>query len=460
MTTTASMVAGISGIRPAGDRAILVEVPGLAQVLSLQAQLQERPLPGQLDVVAAACTVLIIADSAQAAHRLAAHVRTLDLAREPAAAGALVVIETVYDGDDLDEVGRLTGLGRDGVVSAHSEQVWTAAFGGFAAGFAYLAGQDSRLEVPRRPTPRTGVPAGSVALGGIYSAVYPARTPGGWQLIGRTDARMWDLDRVVPALVRPGDRVRFRAVRAQATAVSRPAEPTSRRATARQSDAPPAGAAGGGQGAGLVVVRPGPQATIQDLGRPGYADLGVSHSGALDRAALRQANRLAGNPEGAAALEVLQGGLVVTALTDQVLAVSGAPAVLSITVPAGAGSAANTGRASSRNVPMGAPFALLEGETLELGRPASGLRSYLAARGGFDAVPVMGSRSTDTMSGIGPLPLAAGTELTVAPARPGSIVGAPERVPQALPETAASCTMLRMVPGPRDDWFSPEVLAQ
>ncbi|MDQ6753829.1 MAG: 5-oxoprolinase/urea amidolyase family protein [Actinomycetota bacterium] len=462
MTTTARVVAGISGIRPAGDRAILVEVPGLAQVLSLQAQLQERPRPGQLDVVAAACTVLITADSAQAARGLAAHVRTLDLAREPRADGALVVIETVYDGDDLDEVGQLTGLGRDGVVRAHSQQVWTAAFGGFAPGFAYLAGQDSRLEVPRRQTPRTGVPAGSVALGGVYSAVYPARTPGGWQLIGRTDARMWDLERVVPALVRPGDRVRFKAVRAQATAASLPAEASSRQATSRQSDAPPVGAAPGGQGAGLVVIRPGPQSTIQDLGRPGYADLGVTDSGALDCGALRQANRLAGNPEDAAALEVLQGGLVVAALTDQVLAVTGAPAVLSITVPAGA--AANTGRAPSRHVPMGAPFALLAGEILELGRPFAGLRSYLAARGGFDAVPVMGSRSTDTMSGIGPLPLAPGTELAVAPARPGSIVGAPEIAPeilqQALPEAAASCTRLRIVPGPRDDWFSPEALAQ
>ena len=177
MSTTVNVVAGISGIRPAGDRAILVEMPGLAQVLSLQAQLQERPQPGQLDVVAAAGTVLITADSPQAARRLAAHVRSLDLEQAPPVDGALVVIETVYDGDDLDEVGRLTGLGRDGVVRAHTEQDWTAAFGGFAPGFAYLAGPDPRLEVPRRQNPRTAVPAGSVGLAGVYSAVYPAGPP-------------------------------------------------------------------------------------------------------------------------------------------------------------------------------------------------------------------------------------------------------------------------------------------
>ena len=114
-----------------------------------------------------------------------------------------------YDGEDLAEVGRLTGLGERGVVEAHTGQTWTVAFAGFSPGFGYLIGQDDRLHVPRRDNPRTKVPAGSVGLAGEFSGVYPRESPGGWQLLGRTDLAMWDLDRDPPALLHPGVRVRF-----------------------------------------------------------------------------------------------------------------------------------------------------------------------------------------------------------------------------------------------------------
>ncbi|WP_125610597.1 5-oxoprolinase/urea amidolyase family protein [Specibacter cremeus] len=427
--------AGVRAILPAGDRAILVELDSLAAVLSLQAALQAHPLAGQIDVVAAASTVLVTAASSEDARRIAAHVRTLDLGQRPEIDAALVTIEVVYDGEDLAAVGELTGLGAEGVVAAHTGSVWTAAFGGFAPGFTYLAGGDARLEVPRRATPRTAVPAGAVALGGAYSAVYPRQTPGGWQLIGRTDAVLWDLDRSSPALIRPGNRVQFNAVRATALA------PASTSAT---KGAPAAGAAAVGPAPGLVVVRSGLQTTIQDLGRPGSADLGVTASGAMDSGALRQANRLAGNPAAAAGIEVLHGGLALAALADQVLAVAGAPLNLTITDPDG----------GEREVPMLAPFALLAGETLELGTPHRGLRSYVAVRGGLDAPLVLGSRSTDTMSGIGPAPLAAGSLLGVIAAPPWSVVGNPELPAADAPEV----TVLRMVPGPRQDWFDDAVV--
>jgi KipI family sensor histidine kinase inhibitor len=122
-----------------------------------------------------------------------------------------VVIDVVYDGPDLEEVGRLTGLGTAGVVEAHTGTPWRVAFGGFAPGFAYLAGGDPRLDVARRAEPRTSVPAGSVGLAGEFSGVYPRASPGGWQLIGRTDAVLWDLER--GALLQPGSSVRFREVR-------------------------------------------------------------------------------------------------------------------------------------------------------------------------------------------------------------------------------------------------------
>jgi KipI family sensor histidine kinase inhibitor len=106
-------------------------------------------------------------------------------------------------------VGWLTGLGVDEVVEAHTGTEWRVAFGGFAPGFAYLVGGDERLRVPRRDTPRTKVPAGAVGLAGEFSGVYPRASPGGWQLIGRTDLPMWDLDRDPPALLSAGATVRF-----------------------------------------------------------------------------------------------------------------------------------------------------------------------------------------------------------------------------------------------------------
>ena len=114
-----------------------------------------------------------------------------------------------YDGPDLDEVGRLTGLGTTGVVAAHTGTAWMVAFGGFAPGFAYLTGGDGRLRVPRRDRPRPSVPAGAVGLAGEFSGVYPRASPGGWQLLGTTDAVLWAVDRDPPALLSPGTTVRF-----------------------------------------------------------------------------------------------------------------------------------------------------------------------------------------------------------------------------------------------------------
>ena len=444
--------AALTGIRPAGDRAILVELPSLDAVLSLQAQLTAHPQPGQVDVTAAASTVLITTDSPQAAQALAAHVRSLDLEAPTETAGTLVTIDVVYDGEDLDEVATLTGLDRGGVVAAHAGQLWTAAFAGFAPGFAYLTGQDSSLEVPRRRSPRTAVPAGAVALGGAYSAVYPRQSPGGWQLIGRTDAAMWDLGRESPALVRPGDTVRFNAVRARSTVTHH--QHSSAGAASKEAQATE----------GLAVRKPGLQSTIQDLGRPGYASLGVSSAGAMDRGALRRANRLVGNGEGDAGIELLFGGLELVALSDQVLAVTGAAVPLEIMPPDEQGAReeqdaieAEQRTTAVRHPACDAPFALLAGERLTVGTPTAGLRSYVGVRGGLGGPEALGSRSTDTMSGIGPEPLQAGTVLPVRTPKPGSIVGHPEVSP--LPDRNEA-TVLRVVPGPRQDWFSDETLQE
>ncbi len=197
-------------VLPCGSAAVLLEVDALEDVLALYAAVQEEPPPGVLDVVPAARTVLLHLDSGvtdpAAAERA---VRSLSPRYGEEASGGLVEIPVVYDGEDLAEVGELTGWGADGVADRHRHEQWTVAFGGFAPGFGYLVSASGEWDVPRRSTPRTRVPRGAVALAGEFSGVYPQESPGGWQLIGHTDVAVFDLDRDPPALLTPGTRVRF-----------------------------------------------------------------------------------------------------------------------------------------------------------------------------------------------------------------------------------------------------------
>jgi KipI family sensor histidine kinase inhibitor len=204
---------------PYGDRALLVELPDTAAVVALTDALRADPaLPTLVsDVVPGARTVLLLARPGVPVARLQAVVpdeRHHFAAKGGASRQGLppIVIPVRYDGPDLAEVARLTGLAEEEVVAAHTAGPWRVAFGGFAPGFAYLVGGDPRLHVPRRESPRTRVPAGSVGLAGEFSGVYPRTSPGGWQLIGRTDAVLWDLDREQPALLTAGASVRFEAV--------------------------------------------------------------------------------------------------------------------------------------------------------------------------------------------------------------------------------------------------------
>ncbi|MCM0616186.1 5-oxoprolinase/urea amidolyase family protein [Paenarthrobacter sp. TYUT067] len=439
-TTTAKRV---RSVRPVGTRAVLAELDGLQDVLALQDMLYKSPLPGQVDVLAAAETVMVVGESAAATRAIGLRLMELELTAPEVTDSGLVAIDTVYDGDDLADVAELTGLSVDGVVAAHTGQIWTVAFAGFAPGFGYMVGENEVLTVPRRSSPRTAVPAGSVALGGQYSAVYPRRSPGGWQLIGRTGARMWDLDRAQPALVRPGDRVQYRAVREVVTAgASEARDPETEHHTE----------------SGLRILNPGAQSLIQDLGRRGFGPLGVSAAGALDRASLRRSNRLVGNAASAAAIESVNGGLTVEAVGDQVVAVTGAPTTLTIQSPSWVESEESDDGdrpGAMRTVPMATPFALLDGEVLTLGAPESGFRNYVGIRGGVDVPEVLGSRSADTMSGIGPGPLMAGQELPVGEDTVSTAVGEPELQPEF---PGAGVTVLDVVPGPRADWFEPEAL--
>lgn len=191
-----------------GESAVLLECGDLDEALGVRRRLDEQPIPQIVEMIPGARTVLLRLNSplspAQREQLL-----TMDVAPPTAAAEQPIQIEVDYGGDDLDEVADLTGLSKAGVVKAHTGQIWTVGFCGFAPGFAYLKGEDERLRVPRRSSPRTRVPAGSVGLADSWSGIYPRAGPGGWQLIGRTERVLWDLEQSPPALLQPGMRVRF-----------------------------------------------------------------------------------------------------------------------------------------------------------------------------------------------------------------------------------------------------------
>ena len=199
-----------------GDNALMVQCGSTAEVLAWAAALGGAAIPGVVDIVPGARTVLVVLDSPRHQGATRKRLRMLRVTADsiPAAAAdrrADVVIDVVYDGPDLAEVASRTGLTTSQVIDAHSGTLWRAGFSGFAPGFAYLVDGDPRLRVPRRSEPRTSVPAGSVALAGEFSAIYPRRSPGGWQLIGHTDAILWDIERPTPALLTQGMWVQFRA---------------------------------------------------------------------------------------------------------------------------------------------------------------------------------------------------------------------------------------------------------
>jgi len=200
-----------------GEHAVLVEVGGLDEVLAFTHAVREAVESGAagfadvVDIVPAAATVLIIHDEHASIMPVRQALTTLPVAApgEVPTSAQVVEIPVVYDGPDLAEVARLTGLSAREVITAHTGTEWRVAFCGFAPGFAYLSWGDPRLAVPRRQEPRTSVPAGSVALAGEFSAIYPRSSPGGWRLIGHTDTVVFDIDREPPALLQPGVGVRF-----------------------------------------------------------------------------------------------------------------------------------------------------------------------------------------------------------------------------------------------------------
>lgn len=456
---------------PAGPHGLLLDctTPRLARELYAELDRRHRAgdLPGVVDVVPAERTVLLVVrdDDGTGADTLA-HVRSnaagllagtaegrqdgrcgdagpASGTDRPDAGPAhdVLTLPTHYDGPDLDEVGRLSGLGREGVVAAHTAAELTVAFCGFAPGFGYLTGLPEPLRVARRERPRTRVPAGSVALAGGYAGVYPRQSPGGWQLIGRVALpaeRLWDPRRDPPALLAPGTRVRFADAGTTPEGACGDPRDGARPASPPVPDASASRATATATAGSLLVHRAGVLLTVQDRGRFGYGHLGVGRAGALDSEALELANRLVGNPATAAGLEVTLGGCVVEPDRDRYLAVTGARAPLWL-----------DGRLVDENAPLWVPA----GARLEIGPVTWGLRCYLAVAGGVVVPPVLGSRGFDVLGGIGPPAVRDGTRLPL-----GTPVGLPGPADAVTARHHGIEPGLRVMLGPRDDWFTPEAL--
>lgn len=394
-------------VRPYGSRAFLV-TPGGGVSPASYARAVVRPEVA--DVVPAAATVLVVLRSSDSRNQVADWLRLLSVDR----AGnegredddvRSVVIDVVYDGEDLAAVAAASGLAVETVVSLHTGAEYTCEFCGFAPGFGYLSGLPDSLVLPRRSTPRTSVPAGSVAIAGPYSAVYPSASPGGWHLLGHTDSVLWDLANDSPALLTPGTRVTFRAIRGSSV-------PESGRSTTRSP--------GEKSPAQIRVVAAGIASSMQDRGRVGYAHLGVPHSGALDAALRDLVNRLVGNVVDDAVIETA-GGLVLEAVEPIVVADSSSGVVRTL---------------SPR-------------EQVTVDPREDEMWAYLAVRGGFDIEPVLGSRSWDSLAKLGPVALERGDLLRVGPDPRTDLT-------TDLAPPRAHAATLRVHPGPRLDWFADD----
>ena len=483
--------------RTCGDSGVLVELADLDETLRVFAALRSSKaagIPGSnaLDAVTqlipAARTILISFDPLLASRAdIIAAVRALDVSTDVCRRSRTVEIPVIYDGEDLADIAQLLGVSVPQVIARHCAHAWSVAFVGFAPGFAYLTGGDEIFDVPRRKVPRLSVPAGAVGLAGTFSGVYPRVSSGGWQLLGHTEKTMWDEHADPPALLQPGDAVRFtpareRVVAGTASCLSDSGESDKQdRILALQlSDSPESDKRCGPDSSimattALEATRPGLLTTFQDDGRCA-ADMGVTGSGAADPRFSHLANALVGNPTDVPVLEITGGGVRFTAHGDMVVAVAGAPAPITIigktTWNSGEGAQRNAGNqphASERTVVIRQEAMLLrDGEVIEIGVPTSGLRDYLAVRGGFDVARSLGSAATDTMSGIGPKPVAAGQLLpvlspigrhpsTMRGPRPngghGNSIGLPEPWPEHLPKSG-DITELHVRLGPRDDWFT------
>ncbi len=361
------------------------------KALRLAQSFKERPLSGAVDVVPAYSSTLILFEpEALSAHDLEDEVRRrLSQKTTAIVQGRLLEIPVQYNeetGPDLANLAQLHGLTQEDVIRLHTGRQYRVFFIGFMPGFPYMGRVARRLITPRLPTPRVRVAAGSVGIAGSQTGIYPLASPGGWQIIGRTRADLWDPTRESPSLLLPGDSVQFLESAAEGERVSqsavvlRPQRPV------------------------LEVTGLAGMSTVQDLGREGYSQLGLCRGGAFDPASAMRANALVGNAPSDAVLELTWSGPTMQAVQNITIALDGADLGC---------------RVDGATVPPGMAWFVRSGSTVRFSQSSpsrAGARAYLAVAGGLDAPLVLKSRSTylpGGFGGIGGRPIQVGDNLGV-----------------------------------------------
>jgi antagonist of KipI len=417
----------LNQVRFVSDSSLIVRLLGAPSTLTSQAVLRlfsvlknsTEQWPIQ-NFHPAYCSLLIDFDPTRCDPKdLLAYVAALVANQEDSALmeSELVTIPVKYGGEegpDLAEVTQGLGLDADEFIKLHSQNEYQVAFLGFSPGFPYLLGLPERLHSARKQVPRIRVPQGSVAIAGSQTGIYPRESPGGWQLIGRTGVRLFDPEHEPPTLLKPGDRVQFVPTQEEVAATVQPKIASVTLECAREPL--------------LEVVSGGFFSSIQDLGREGYAHLGISQGGAADPVALRLGNRLVGNSDRAAGIEITATGGTIRFLQDTWIAVTGAEC---------------SPRIAQQPLAMWTSFPVKRGQALVVGTMEKRLRSYLCIHGGIEMSPF-----TDRVCQSGLVGTKANLVMGTPNYRRGSIAI------RALYDEPIQ--RLRVTRGPQWEWFSSE----
>lgn len=369
-----------------GETAGLVATGGWETAQALAATLRQNAPAGVEDVVPAAASLGVVVDPETAEITdVLREIAAIAVGSEPGA-GRTLDVDVCFDGEDLDAVAAHCGLSAARLVATVGASRLVVGWLGFLPGFPYLVGlHEPLVSVPRLPRPRPRVPGGSFALAGGFAGIYPQASPGGWNVLGRTAIRLFDVEAADPARFAPGDVVRIRPV----SSLDGGGTPASEARRPLQSAAPRR----------LTVLQPGTRTLVQDAGRRGVAHLGVPRAGPLDPLRHRIANLAVGNAETSAALEVTMSGPTLRLDGDAFVALVG-DGTLSV---------------DGRQMPTGGVLSVMSGQRLSVGPVRAGAAAYLAVSGGLDTPLVLGSRATDASSGLAPGPLVDGDELALGP---------------------------------------------
>jgi len=428
---------------PFGDNGLLVEFGDVisselnSRVIALSEAIASARIQGAEELVPTFRSLLVRYNASKISYeQLVFRIRDIEKALTNAGiekAGRKITVPVIYGGEyglDLTDVARFHGSTEEQVVKIHFRREYRVYMLGFVAGFPYLGEVADEIVTPRLETPRLKVPAGSVGIAEKQTGIYPCEAPGGWRIIGRTPLKLFNPLHQPPALLQPGDSVKFKPISEKEFRIS---EETFQMQPADRFP-------GNKKGIKVFqVLKPGLFTTVQDLGRYGYLRYGVPISGAMDTFSLTAANLLVANNPGAACLEITLIGSELQALTKTQIAVTGGD-----TSP----------KIDGQDVPMWQTLSLQEDEVISLGKMESGCRVYLSVGGGINTPPLLGSASTYARGGFGGIngrQLKTGDVIERHPTSPlkSEYKMAEELVPQFADHVRAHVIM-----GPQADMFS------